>query len=115
MTDEGGQMKPDVYFQLPKYIKKYGVKAALEVAKFEASHVKAVKELVEEENIDCEFTLTRTCDVYLDEELAKQTHDAFVELKKSNVANLDDVHLITRKDAERVSMLNTSNKSQRAQ
>lgn len=104
MPDIGGHLKPDVYFNVPKYIKKYGVRSAVEVANFEASQVFAVKELVEKEKIDCEFTLTRACDATIHEGLAKQTDEAFAELAKSGVANLRDVHFTPRKDAERVSI-----------
>ncbi|KAH8657919.1 FAD dependent oxidoreductase [Xylariales sp. PMI_506] len=99
----GGHLKPDVYYNVPKYIKKYGVKAAVEVANFEASQVLAVKELVEKEKIDCQFTLTRACDATLDEGLANATEAAFKELSMSGVANLKDVHFTPRKYAERVS------------
>ncbi|KAH8885263.1 FAD dependent oxidoreductase [Thozetella sp. PMI_491] len=98
-----GHLKPDVYFNVPKYIKKYGVRAAVDVANFEASQVHAVKELVEKEKIDCEFTLTRACDATLDPALAAETEQAFTELVKSGVANLKDVHYTPQKDAERVS------------
>ncbi|RMJ17098.1 hypothetical protein CDV36_003257 [Fusarium kuroshium] len=99
----GGHLKPDVYFGLPKYIKKYGVRAAVEVANFEASQVHAVKELVEKEKIDCEYTLTRACDATLDESLSKETEAAFKELVNSGVANLKDVHYTPQPQAERVS------------
>ncbi|KAI8721528.1 DAO domain-containing protein [Fusarium sp. LHS14.1] len=99
----GGHLKPDVYFGLPKYIKKYGVRAAVEVANFEASQVHAVKELVEKEKIDCEFTLTRACDATLDESLSNETEAAFEELVNSGVANLKDFHYTPRAQAERVS------------
>ncbi|KAK9792851.1 putative FAD dependent oxidoreductase domain-containing protein [Seiridium cardinale] len=99
----GGHLKPDVYFSLPKYIKKFGVKAAVDIANFEASQVYAVKELVEKEKIDCDFTLTRACDATVHEGLAKETEEAYMELVKSGVANLKDVHYTARKDAERVS------------
>lgn len=98
-------MKPDVYFNVPKYIKKYGVKAAVDVANFEAAQVLAVKELVEKEKIDCEFTLTRACDATVHEGLSRETEAAFAELSKSGVANLKDVHYTPRKEAERVSLL----------
>lgn len=91
-----------MYFNIPKYIKKYGARAAVEVANFEASQVHAVKQLVEKEKIDCDFTLTRACDVILDEDLARETGEAFAELARSGVANLKDVHYTPRKDAERV-------------
>lgn len=99
----GGHLKPDVYFNIPKYIKKFGVKAAVEVANFEASQVLAVKELVEQEKIDCQFTLTRACDATLDEGLAKETEDAYHLLRATGVANLVDVHYSPRDRAERVS------------
>jgi hypothetical protein len=62
----------------------------------------AVKDLVEREKIDCDFTLTRACDATLHEGLAKETEDAFKLLQKSGVANLKDVQYTSRKDAERV-------------
>ncbi|KAL3446356.1 FAD dependent oxidoreductase [Aspergillus insuetus] len=99
----GGHMKPDVYYQVPKYIKKYGVKAAVDVARFEASQVHAVKELVEKEKIDCDFVLTRACDATLDPELARDTHNAFTDLQKSGVANLKDVFYAHGKEAEQLS------------
>lgn len=92
-----------MYFNIPQYIRKYGVRAAVEVANFEASQVHAVKELVEKEKIDCDFTLTRTCDATLDEGLARETEKAFAKLKESGVCSLKDVHYTPRKDAERVS------------
>ncbi|KAJ0375455.1 hypothetical protein COL26b_006336 [Colletotrichum chrysophilum] len=98
----GGQLKPDVYFNIPKYIEKYGVDAAVEVANFEASQVFAVKELVEKEKIDCDFTLTRTCDATLNEGLATATEEAFAKLVESGVANLKDVHYTPRARAEMV-------------
>ncbi|KAI7969800.1 hypothetical protein EIK77_006748 [Talaromyces pinophilus] len=102
LTNElaGGHMKPDVYYQVPKYIKKYGVKAAVDVARFEASQVQAFKALVEKEKIDCDFVLTRACDATLDPDLARDTHHAFTELQKSGVANLKDVFYAYGKDAE---------------
>ncbi|KAK8066211.1 Gamma-glutamylputrescine oxidoreductase [Apiospora hydei] len=99
----GGHMKPDVYFNVPKYIKKYGVKAAVEVAAYEASHLFAVKELVEKENIDCDFVMTRACDATLDPTMAKDSHEAYMELKNSGVADLKDVYHAYGKDAEQVS------------
>ena len=95
-------MKPDVYFSIPKHIKKYGASAAVEVAKFESSQVLAVKDLVEQEQIDCDFVLTRACDVILDEHLAKETEAAHSELVKSEIADFKEVHFTTRKHAERV-------------
>jgi hypothetical protein len=60
----------------------------VEVAKFAAAQVMAVKELVEKEKIDCEFTLTRACDATLDPNLAEDTEKAFKELSESGVLSV---------------------------
>ncbi|KAK8136166.1 Gamma-glutamylputrescine oxidoreductase [Apiospora sp. TS-2023a] len=99
----GGHVKPDVYFNVSNYIKNYGVKAAVEVAAYEASQLFAIKELVKKESIDCDFVMTRACDAILDPTLAKDSHEAFMELRKSGVANLKDVYHAYGKDAERIS------------
>ncbi|KAH8673246.1 FAD dependent oxidoreductase-domain-containing protein [Ilyonectria robusta] len=99
----GGHVKPDTYYNVPKYTKLYGTAAAAELAAFEASHVLAVKGLVESENLDCDFHLTRAVDVYLDPEHAKQTEASYRELVKAGVVDLRDVAFIPKDDAERVS------------
>lgn len=78
------------------------MRAAVDVARFEASQVLAVKDLVEQEKIDCDFVLTRACDVILDESLARETEEAFSKLAASGVADLHDVHFTGREYAERV-------------
>jgi glycine/D-amino acid oxidase-like deaminating enzyme len=55
----GGHVKPDMYYSVPKYSTIYGAEAAAEVTNFEASHVYAVKNLVETGGLDCDFHLTR--------------------------------------------------------
>ena len=79
------------------------MRAAVDVARFEASQVFAVKELVEKENIDCDFVLTRACDAILDPELAEETHRAFRELARAGEVDLKDVYHSYGKDAEQVS------------
>ncbi|KAI8255213.1 putative oxidoreductase OrdL [Colletotrichum sp. SAR11_239] len=87
----GGHVKPDTYFNVPKYTKLYGADEAAKLAAFEASNVYAVKELVESERLDCDFHLTRAVDVYLDPEHAKQTEAAYRDLLKAGKVNLKDV------------------------
>lgn len=99
----GGHVKPDTYFNVPKYTKLYGPKAAAELAAFEASHVLAVKDLIERECLDCDFHLTRAVDVYLDPKHARETEQAYRELVKAGVVNLRDVAFTSNKDAQRVS------------
>lgn len=100
----GGHVKPDTYFNVPKYTGLYGAEAAAELARFEASHVLAVKELVEREGLDCDFHLTRAVDVYLDAGHARRTEKAYRDLVKAGVVDLRDVAFVPEKDAERVSM-----------
>ncbi|KAI5458905.1 FAD dependent oxidoreductase-domain-containing protein [Mariannaea sp. PMI_226] len=99
----GGHVKPDTYFNAPKYTKLYGAEAAAELVAFEVSHVLAIKDLVESEDLDCDFHLTRSIDVYLDSEHAKQTEAAYRDLVKSSTVNMRDVAFTSAKDAERVS------------
>lgn len=87
---------------MPKYIKKYGVRSAVEVAQFEASQVHAVKALVEKEKIDCDFVLTRACDATLHKGLADETEKAFEEMLKAGVTDFKDVYHARKGDAERV-------------
>ena len=81
----------------------YGVEAAAELAAFEAANVYAVKNLVESEGLDCDFQLTRAVDVYLDAQHAKETENAWRNLKEQGVVNLSDVAFTLGEDAKRVS------------
>ncbi|GAB7351047.1 hypothetical protein MBLNU459_g1529t1 [Dothideomycetes sp. NU459] len=99
----GGHLKPDVYFQVPKYQKLFGNEAAAEIARFEASQVYAVKDLVEKENIDCDFTLTRAVDVCLDEEHAAKCKLEFDQLVADKVASVRDVQYAQGRAAEMLS------------
>lgn len=66
----GGHLRPDMYGHIPKYIERAGVKAGLEIAEFEVAHLEAIKKLIEKEKIDCDFTLTRTVDVWINKTAA---------------------------------------------
>lgn len=58
-------MKPDLYNWISTVAADHGVEAAAEVAAFEAKHVQAVKDIVEKEEIDCDYAVTRAVDVQL--------------------------------------------------
>lgn len=88
---------------MPEYIKKYGLEMAATISNFEIFHVQAIKDLVEKEQIDCDFTLGRSMDVFLDEAQAVKTKAAYDELKKSGLVSLKDVQYTSAKDAEIVS------------
>lgn len=101
----GGHLKPDTYFGVPRYSRVYGNDNAAEIVKFETSQVTAVKALVESEKLDCDFHLTRAVDVYLDEAFANETADSYLKLVREGVVNMDDVAYTGPEHAERVSRL----------
>src|SRR5271156_221481 len=90
----GGHVKPDTYYNMPKYTELFGAEVAASIASYEASQVYAVKELVEQEGIHCDFHLTRATDVFLDAEAAKYAERAFRQLQKDGAVNLRDVQYI---------------------
>lgn len=97
-------MKPDLYYNVLKYTKKYGAENAAEFSRFEAANILAVKALVEKENIDCDFILTRAVDIYVNPDHAKECEANYQELRRIGIAPLGDVHYLGKKDAERVSL-----------
>ncbi|KAH7393270.1 FAD dependent oxidoreductase [Cadophora sp. MPI-SDFR-AT-0126] len=99
----GGHLKPDVYFNIPKYKKMFGDEMATEIAKFESSQVFAVKDLVEKEKIDCEFHLTRAVDTCLDQTHADKCKAEFDILIANGEPSTRDVHYAAGKDAEALS------------
>ncbi|OOF94033.1 hypothetical protein ASPCADRAFT_516362 [Aspergillus carbonarius ITEM 5010] len=66
----GGHLRPDFYGHIPTYVDRAGVRAGAEIAEFEISHLHAMKKVIGEENIDCDFTLARSIDVWCNEEAA---------------------------------------------
>lgn len=99
----GGHLKPDVYFNVPKYASVFGAAAAASIAAFESSQVLAVKALVEKERIDCDFTLTRAVDVCLDSAHAAKCKVAFETLVAAKTASVQDVQYAEGKAAEMLS------------
>ncbi|KAE9374639.1 FAD dependent oxidoreductase [Stipitochalara longipes BDJ] len=101
----GGHLRPSVYSRLSRYIKQFGVDAAVEVADFELDHVQAIAALVEKENIACDFTLTRSFDIYTDEIEAEAAKKSYEEFKSTGIAKstIDDLIWIDAEHAEEVS------------
>jgi glycine/D-amino acid oxidase-like deaminating enzyme len=100
----GGHIKPDVYFNAVLSEKMFGPRIAQEITRFEMQQVFDVKRLVEQEQIDCDFELTRGIDAFVDPEVAKQTIAAFKEMKARGYQFSDDLHFIQDpKKAEQVS------------
>lgn len=79
----GGHLKPDLYFAYNSFKEKYGEKGAAEIMNFEFSHIQAMKELIEKEGIDCDFILTRSCDVHLSPKAANSAISGYYGMMKN--------------------------------
>ncbi|TGO84309.1 hypothetical protein BPOR_0521g00030 [Botrytis porri] len=100
----GGHLRPDLYGHIPKYINRAGVRAGAEIAEFEIAHVQALKELILHEKIDCDFTLTRTCDVWNNQSAADEAKAIYDRLRlNQELKYMEDVQFTVGKDAETIS------------
>lgn len=87
---------------MPAYVEKYGLEMAVEISKYEISHIQVLKDVIEREGIDCEFTLTRSMDVFLEEQPALKCKEACDLLRERGVATLKDVQFTPAEYAEGV-------------
>jgi len=100
----GGHLKPDIYLGAAINEKSFGTKAAADLMQFEIDQVVDVKRLVEKENIDCDFELTRAVDVFTDRRVLDPVVAAFKDMKARGFPFPDDLHYIADpKKAEQVS------------
>lgn len=101
----GGHLRPDLYGQIPTYIRREGKAAAAEVARFEIAHVQAMKRFIEEEGIDCDFTLTRSFDVWCNEDSARKAKQVYDSMVGEGLDYMDDVFFYEEDGAEGVSLI----------
>ncbi|TIA01824.1 FAD dependent oxidoreductase superfamily [Aureobasidium pullulans] len=99
----GGHLRPDLYGHIPTYIDRHGLKAGAEIAEFEAAHIKAIKDVVAKENIDCDYVITRTTDVWCNQDAADKVKATYDKMVAYGLRHMDDVHFVMGKDAEGVS------------
>lgn len=99
----GGHLKPDTYMGVTKLASLYGTQQVANLQKYEAGQVYAVKRLVEDEGLDCDFHLTRACDAIMDPDVAEQKAREYRQLVKEGVVDMRDVGYVPKKDAERIS------------
>ncbi|KAI0016899.1 FAD dependent oxidoreductase superfamily [Xylariomycetidae sp. FL0641] len=96
----GGHLRPDLYGHIPVFMDRAGVEAGAEIAEFEIAHLQAIKDVVDKEQIDCDFTLTRTTDVWCNEDAAKKAKATYDSLVSKGLKYMNDVHFITGPSAE---------------
>ncbi|KAM6509442.1 hypothetical protein FALCPG4_017097 [Fusarium falciforme] len=78
----GGHLKPDSYYSIAGLAKEYGLEAAAEVANFEAANIDAVADFIRDQDIDCDFVLTRAIDVQLSARLQDDAKAGYDLLKE---------------------------------
>ncbi|PWY87367.1 FAD dependent oxidoreductase [Aspergillus heteromorphus CBS 117.55] len=96
----GGHLRPDFYGHIPTYVDRAGVRAGAEIAEFEISHLHAMKKLIEEEQIDCDFTLARSIDVWCNPEAAQKAQAVYERMKGLGLEYMNDVAFYTGKNVE---------------
>lgn len=79
----GGHLRPEPLASFSKFSETLGLDSANEIALFEVANAEAVKELVQTEGIDCDYTQVESANVYLDESLASAAKSQIGELARS--------------------------------
>lgn len=97
----GGHLRPRMYGS--GYIERCGVEGGRELAEFEVAHLQAIKELIAKEKIDCDFTLTRSCDVWTNQAEADKMKALYETMVGYGFKYMNDVDFIYGKNAEGVS------------
>lgn len=73
------------------------------MANFEVDHVQALKDLLVEENIDCDLNITRNMNVYRNEADGKRAKSTVDRLASHGMKFVDDIYYTSEKNAEGVS------------
>jgi 3',5'-cyclic AMP phosphodiesterase CpdA len=95
-------MKPDIYNFVATLEAEYGVEAAAEVAVFEARHVHAVKDFVDKERIDCDYTVTKAIDVQLCSGHFQKLKSGYERLVSNGFEPTKPARFVNAEDAESV-------------
>lgn len=104
----GGHCRPDFYGHIPTYMDRAGAQAGAEIAQFEIANLQAVKKVIQKENIDCDFTLTRSIDVWCNEESAQKAKAVYDRMMAEEFEYMDDVVFYEGDKAEGVSTSTSS-------
>ena len=78
------------------------MEAGTELANFEIAHLKALKEVITKEDIDCDLNITRNMNVYLNEAAAEKAKLKYETLAAQGLSFVDDLHYTPQKHAEGV-------------
>lgn len=78
------------------------MEAGTELANFEIAHLKALKEVITKEGIDCDLNITRNMNVYLNDAAAEKAKLKYEMLAAQGLSFVDDLHYTPQKHAEGV-------------
>jgi hypothetical protein len=95
-------MKPDVYNGIAGLAADHSVEAAAEVAAFEAKHVTFLKEFIERESIDCDYSVTKAIDVQLCRDHSATLKEAYEGLIEKGCEATKKAKYIPQNEAEQV-------------
>lgn len=84
-------------------VRRFGVEAATDILNFSRKQVYALKRAVEEENLDCEFELRRSYDVYCNDDEADAARHFVRASQQAGQEWAADVDFIEGEMAEQVS------------
>lgn len=98
----GGHLKPDPIYRAASVIETHGTEVAEHVSSFEARHVDAIKDLVQREQIDCDFEETKVHDVCFYGAGRDQTKATLAKLVKANISTAKGVKYYSDDEAEEV-------------
>lgn len=101
----GGHCRPDFYGHIPTYMDRAGDRAGAEIAEFEIANLRALKKVIEQENIDCDFTLARSVDVWCNEESATKAKAVYDRVVAAGFEYMEDAVFYTGDQVEGVSDL----------
>ncbi|KAG8158137.1 hypothetical protein KVR01_011898 [Diaporthe batatas] len=99
----GGHLKPDPYNRPASVAVSHGFEVAAECASFEAETLAALKTVIEEEQIDCEFVLTRAVDALMTDAINDRMKAGFDLLRKAGLSVMKDVSYEGGPGAEQLS------------
>ncbi|RMJ07913.1 hypothetical protein CDV36_012475 [Fusarium kuroshium] len=99
----GGHLKPDSYYSISRLANEYGIEAAAEVANFESANVEAVADFIREEEVDCDFVLTRAVDVQFSTQHQNRVEAGYKSLLAKGVEATKHTYCAPQEFAERLS------------
>lgn len=91
----GGHCRPDFYGHIPTYMDRAGARAGAEIAEFEIATLRDLKMFIDQEKIDCNFTLTRSLDVWCNKNSAQKALAVYQRMAAEMFEYMDDVVFYT--------------------